>query len=183
MSTKVVTGRVRFSFVNIFSSRAFSDGQEAKYSICILIPKDDEKTVRAIRKAISEATQEGITSKWGGKKPINLRNPLRDGDTEKDTDENPEFKSMYFINASSKQKPGIVDRDRVEILDPSEVYSGCWGRVSLNFYPYDQRGNKGVGAGLNNVQKLRDGERLGGTRASAESDFGDDFEDDDYDDF
>ena len=89
---------------------------------------------------------------------------------------------MYFLNATSNQKPGIVDKDLNEILDPDEVYSGCWGRVSLNFYPFDVSGNRGVGVGLNNVQKLKDGERLGGARASAESDFGDDFEDYDEDD-
>ena len=89
---------------------------------------------------------------------------------------------MYFLNANSTQKPGIVDRDLNEILDPDEVYSGCWGRASINFFPYNSNGNKGVGVGLNNIQKLKDGERLGGARASAEDDFGgDDFEDDEED--
>ena len=89
---------------------------------------------------------------------------------------------MFFLNANSTQKPGIVDRDLNEILDPDEVYSGCWGRASINFFPYNSNGNKGVGVGLNNIQKLKDGERLGGARASAEDDFGgDDFEDDEED--
>lgn len=181
MSTKVITGKVRFSYVNIFKSRAFQAGQDAKYSVCLLIPKEDKATIKKIKAAIEEAVQEGIASKWGGKKPANLKLPLRDGDEER-ADEAAEYEDMYFLNATSTQKPGIVDKDLNEILDPDEVYSGCWGRVSLNFYPFDVSGNRGVGVGLNNVQKLKDGERLGGARASAESDFGDDFEDYDEDD-
>ena len=176
MSTKVVTNKVRFSYVNIFRSRSFSDGQDAKYSICLLIPKDDKKGLAKIEKAIDEAVQEGIKSKWGGKLPKNLHLPLRDGDEER-ADEAPEYADMMFMNANSNTKPGIVDKDLNEILDPDEVYSGCWGRASVNFYPYDSNGNRGVGVGLNNVQKLKDGERLGGSRASAEDDFDDGFED------
>jgi hypothetical protein len=170
MATKCVTGLVQFSYVNIFRSRAFREGQDAKYSICLLIPKKDKAGIAKIRAAIEEAVQEGIASKWGGKKPKNLHLPLRDGDEER-ADEAPEYAGMLFMNANSNQKPGIVDRDLNEILDPEEVYSGCWGRVSINFFPYDQVGNRGIGVGLNNVQKLKDGKRLGGARASAEDDF------------
>ena len=180
MATKCVTGKVRFSYVNIFKSRAFRDGQEAKYIICLLIPKDDENTVRKIRKAIDEAVKEGIASKWGGKRPKNLRLPLRDGDEER-ADEAAEYEGMYFMNANSDTKPGIVDKDLNEILDPDEVYSGCWGRASVNFFAYDSNGNRGIGCGLNNIQKLKDGERLGAARASAEDDFSDDYEDDEED--
>ena len=180
MATKCVTGKVRFSYVNIFKSRSFREGQEAKYSICLLIPEEDEKTVRKIRKAIDEAVQEGIASKWGGKKPKNLRLPLRDGDEER-ADEAAEYEGMYFMNANSNTKPGIVDKDLNEILDPDEVYSGCWGRASVNFFAYDSNGNRGIGCGLNNIQKLKDGERLGAARASAEDDFSDDYEDDEED--
>jgi hypothetical protein len=181
MATKVVTGMVRFSYVNIFNSRSFREGQDAKYSICLLIPKDDKKTIKAIKAAIEEAAQEGVTSKWGGKRPSNLKLPLRDGDDER-ADEAEEYAGMYFLNASSNNKPGIVDKDLNEILDPEEVYSGCWGRASINFYAFNTSGNKGIGAGLNNIQKLKDGERLGAARASAESDFGDGFTVDDGDD-
>ena len=177
MSTKVVTGKVRFSYVNIFKSRQFSEGQDAKFSICLLIPKEDKATIKKIKAAIDEAIQDGISSKWGGKKPANLKLPLRDGDAER-AEEAPEYEGMFFLNANSTQKPGIVDKDLNEILDPDEVYSGCWGRASINFYAFNTNGNKGVGAGLNNIQKLKDGERLGSARASAESDFGDDYEDD-----
>lgn len=182
MATKCVTGKVRFSYVNIFKSRSFREGQEAKYSICLLVPKDDKKTVAKIRAAIEEAVQEGISSKWGGKKPKNLRLPLRDGDEER-AEEAAEYEGMYFMNANSNTKPGIVDKDRNKILDPGEVYSGCWGRASVNFFAYDSNGNRGIGCWLNNIQKLKDGERLGAARASAESDFGDGFNDDDLEDF
>lgn len=182
MATKVVTGLVRFSYVNIFRSRSFKEGQDAKYSICLLIPKEDKATLKKITAAIHEATEEGVSSKWGGKLPKNLKSPLRDGDDER-ADEAPEYEGMYFINANSSQKPGIVDKDLNEILDPDEVYSGCWGRASINFFAYDSSGNKGIGAGLNNIQKVKDGEHLGAARASAEDDFGDGFEDDEDDDF
>ena len=178
MSTKVVTGKVRFSYVNIFKSRAFQADQDAKFSICLLIPKEDKATLKKIKAAIDEAIQECISSKWNGKKPANVKLPLRDGDEER-ADEAPEYEGMMFLNANSTQKPGIVDKDLNEILDPDEVYSGCWGRASINFYPFSVNGNKGIGVGLNNVQKLKDGEHLGAARASAESDFDDDFEDDD----
>lgn len=176
MATKVVTGKVRFSYVNIFRSRAFREGQDAKYSICLLIPKNDKKGIAKLTAAMDEAVQEGTRSKWGGKVPKNLHLPLRDGDEER-ADEAPEYEGMLFLNANSNTKPGIVDKDRNEILDPDEVYSGCWGRASLNFFPYDSNGNRGVGVGLNHIQKLSDGERLGGARATAEDDFDDDFED------
>lgn len=182
MSTKVITGKVRFSYVNIFKSRVFQQGQDAKYSICLLIPKEDKTTIKKIHAAIDEAIQDGIASKWGGKKPGSLKLPLRDGDAER-AEEASEYEGMYFLNANSAQKPGIVDKDLNEILDPDEVYSGCWGRASINFYPFSTNGNKGIGVGLNNIQKLKDGDRLGAFRASAESDFSDDFEDDEDDDF
>ena len=182
MATKVVTGKVRFSYVNIFKSRSFQAGQDAKFSICLLIPKSDKATIKKIKAAIDEAVEQGIAEKWGGKKPANLKLPLRDGDDER-ADEAPEYEEMYFLNANSTQKPGIVDADLNEILDPDEVYSGCWGRASINFYAFNTNGNKGVGVGLNNIQKLKDDTRLGGARASAEDDFGDDFQDDEDDDF
>ena len=180
MATKVITGKVRFSYVNIFRSRAFREGQDAKYSICLLIPKDDKKNVAKIKAAIEEAIQEGISSKWGGKRPKNLRLPLRDGDEER-ADEAPEYEGMSFMNANSTTKPGIVDKDLNEILDPDEVYSGCWGKASVNFFAYDSNGNKGIGCGLNNIQKIRDGERLGAARASAGEDFSKEDDDDDED--
>lgn len=173
-STKVVTGKVRFSYVNIFKSRSYNGGDE-KFSVCLLIDKEDKKTLKKINEAIEAAIQEGISSKWNGKKPANLKLPLRDGDIDREDDE--ACAGMMFLNANSTQKPGIVDKDLVEILDPDEVHSGCYGRASISFYPFNVNGNRGVGVGLNNIQKLSEGERLGGFRASAEDDFSDDFED------
>lgn len=180
MATKVVTGKVRFSYVHVFEPWSGQPGQEPKYSVCLLIPKEDKKTLAKITAAMDEAIQEGIKSKWGGKQPKNLHLPVRDGDEER-ADESPEYEGMMFLNANSKSAPGVVDKTLNEIIDKEEFYSGCWGRASINFFPYDSNGNRGIGVGLNNVQKLKDGEHLGGSRASAEDDFDDDFEDDDED--
>ncbi len=164
--TKVVTGKARLSYVHLFQPREGQDGGEPKYSVCVLIPKTDKATLDKVKAAIEAAKQAGA-AKFGGKIPAGLKNPLRDGDTERD---GPEYKGHYFINASSKQKPGVVDAQLNAVLDQQEVYSGCFGRVSLNFYAYNTNGNKGVGAGLQNVQKLADGEPLSG-RSRAEDDF------------
>jgi len=183
-STKVVTGKVRFSYVNIFKARSFNPGQEEKYSICLLIDKKDKATLSKIKAAIEAAKKQGIADKWGGKLPVNLKLPLRDGDAER-AEEAPEYTGCYFLNANSVQKPGIVDADLNEILDPTEVYSGCYGRASINFFPFNSNGNKGIAVGLNNIQKLEDGEPLGAARASAEEDFADsrpDLQNDDYSD-
>lgn len=166
MSTKVVTGKVRLSYVNLFVPRAGAAGQEPKYSLCVLIPKSDTATVNKIKAGI-EAAKEAGKAMWGGKVPAGLKSPLRDGDAERDSDE---YKGHWFINANSKQKPGVVDANVQPILDADEVYSGCYGRVALNFYPFNREGNRGVAAGLQNVQKLADGEPLSG-RSRAEDDF------------
>ena len=178
--SQVVTGLVRFSYVNIFRSRAFTQDGTAKYSICLLIPKKDTKTLAKIKKAIEDTKLKGQADKWGGKIPKNLHLPLRDGDEER-ADEAPEYAGMYFLNASANEKPGIVDENGNEILDPAEVYSGCWGRAGFNLFAYDSNGNRGIGVGLNTIQKLKDDEHLGGARATAEEDFGDDFDDDEED--
>ena len=165
-ATKVVTGRVRLSYINVFEPRASMPGQEPKYSVCLLIPKSDTATVGKINAAIEAAKQAGAAT-WGGKVPPGVKSPLRDGDAER---EGAEYKGHWFINANSKQKPGVVDQAVNPIMDQSESYSGCYGRVSLNFYAYSMNGNKGVGAGLQNVQKVAEGEPLSG-RSRAEDDF------------
>ena len=176
-TTKVVTGKVRLSYAHIFQPFAGEDGKEKKYSVTLLIPKGDKATLSKMKDAIEAAKQLG-TSKWGGKIPPNLKMPVRDGDAERPDQE--EYKGMYFVNCSSKTKPGVVDKDLNAILDPEEVYSGCYARASVNFYPFAVSGNKGVACGLNNIQKLADGDFLGG-RTRAEDDFeawGDDGGDD-----
>ncbi len=181
--TKVITGKVRLSFAHVWEPAAI-DGGEAKYSTSILIPKTDKTTMKKIKAAVEAAKELGKNSKWGGKIPKNLHTPVRDGDEEAD-DKGEAYEGHYFINASSKNKPGIVDRNRDEIIDTTEVYSGCYVRVSINLFPFDTNGNKGVAVGLNNIQKWEDGDFLGG-RSRAEDDFDelpeldDDGEEDDF---
>jgi hypothetical protein len=166
-NTKVVTGEVRLSYAHIWKPVAISEGQEPKYSVCLLIPKSDKKTLRKIKAAVDAAKESG-KSIWDGKIPANLKMPLRDGDV--DRSDQPEYEGMYFINANSKMAPGIVDQNVQPILDSTEVYSGCYARASINFFPYNHAGNRGIGCGLNNIQKLRDGDYLGG-RSKPEDDF------------
>jgi len=177
MSTKVITGKCRASYVHIFEPHS-TNGSEPKYSISIIIPKSDADTIGKIRAAIEEAKQSGI-SKWNGKLPPNLKLPLRDGDEERPDD--PAYADSYFINCNSVEKPGIVDRKRVPITDPTVIYSGCYIRVSINFYPFNTNGNRGVGAGLGNVQFWCDGDPLNG-RVRAEDEF-DALDAEDEDDF
>lgn len=164
-NTKIIIAG-RFSFVNVWEPKSIN-GSDPKYSISVIIPKSDKRTVAAVQKAIDEAKKEGV-SKFGGKIPANLKTPLRDGDIDRPDDSN--YKDSYFINANSKDAPQIVDGRVQPILDRSEVYSGCVGKVSINLYPFNVNGNRGIAAGLGNVQKLRDGEPLGG-RSRAEDDF------------
>lgn len=169
-STKVVTGEVRLSYCNVWEARAATPEQEPKFSVVLLIPKSDKKTVKAIRAAQAQALENGKASRFGGKIPTNWTNTLHDGDEEADLERNPEYEGHYFMSVSSKTKPGIVDAAVRPILDSNEVYSGCYARVSINAFPYSNSGNKGVSFGLNHIQKLRDGEPLGG-RSRAEDDF------------
>lgn len=166
--TKVITGtNTRLSFFHGWEPVSINGGAE-KYSVSVLIPKSDTATVKAINDAIDAAITEGI-AKFGGKKPNRaaIKTPLRDGDVER---EDEAYRGHWFINANSTTQPQIVDRAVRPILDRSEVYSGCYARVSLNFYAFNSNGNKGIAAGLGNIQKIRDGEPLGG-KASAADDF------------
>ena len=169
-TTKVVTGLVRFSYVHAFEPHAMNDGEKAKYSVCVLIPKSDKDTLTKIKKAIEaakEAYKSTIQDK-NGKIPSNLKVPLRDGDDERPDDE--AFAGCYFINANTTRRPQVVDENLNPIIDASEFYSGCYGRVSINFYGYNVS-SKGIAAGLQNIQKLKDGEPLVGG-SSAADDFG-----------
>lgn len=165
-STKVITEKVRFSYANVWEPKSINGGDE-KYSVSLIIPKSDKTTIKRINAAIEEAKKEGL-SKLGGKIPANLKTPMRDGDVDRPDDE--AYADSYFVNANSNTKPGIVDRNVQAILDQSEFYSGCYGRASIVFYAYNANGNKGIACGLQNLQKLEDGEPLGG-RSRAEDDF------------
>ena len=167
--TRVVTGEVRLSYANIFEAKSIQGGKP-KYSVSLIIPKADTTTITAIEKAIDAAIDAG-TAKFGGKRSNKaaLKLPLRDGDTERDDEA---YANSFFVNANSLTPPQVVDENVSPILDRSEVYSGCYARVSLSFYAFNTNGNKGVACGLGNIQKIRDGEPLGAGRVSAESDFG-----------
>lgn len=166
--TKVVTGKVRLSYVHVWEPVAIEGSTEEKYSVSLIIPKSDTKTIAKISEAIENAIENGKSSKFGGKTPPNLKRPLRDGDLERPDDD--AYANSYFINASSRTRPGVVDISRNPIIDQDEVYSGCFGITSITLYPFNVNGNKGVACGLNHIMKIADGEPLGG-RSSAESDF------------
>lgn len=164
-NTKVIVP-CRLSYAHIWEPDSVN-GSEPKYSVSCIIDKDDKDTIAKIQKAIELAKEEG-KGKWGGKIPANLKTPLRDGDIDRPEDE--AYVGCMFLNANSRQAPQVVDKKVQPVLDQSEVYSGCYGRVSVTFYAYNSNGNKGVAAGLGNVQKLKDGEPLG-SRVNAKDEF------------
>lgn len=169
LNTKVITGKVRFSYLHVWEPAAISEGGEKKYSASLIISKSDNKTVEAVKTAIQNALKAGV-GKFGGKIPSVYKNPLRDGDAERPDDE--AYKGAYFVNANCKTKPGVVNAMRKPIESEEELYSGCYGYASITFYAFNTNGNKGIACGLNNLMKIADGEPLGG-RATAENDFAD----------
>ena len=182
--TKVITGpKTRWSYANVWEPKSVQ-GSEPKYSVSLIIPKSDTKTVEKIKAAIQAAYNDGTAKLKGNSKTVpslkSIKTPLRDGDEERPDDE--AYKNSYFINANSTTAPGIVDIDRQPILDKTEVYSGCYGRASVNFYAYNTGTAKGIACGLNHLQKISDGEPLGG-RSRAEDDFAEAFDDDIDEDF
>lgn len=175
---KVITGPdTRWSYANVWEPKAINGGAP-KYSVSLIIPKSDTVTIKKIEAAIEAAYKEGEAKLKGNGRSVPalsvLKTPLRDGDAERPDDE--AYANAYFVNANSATAPGIVDADRQPILDRSEVYSGVYGRASINFYAFNSNGNKGIACGLNNLQKIRDGEPLGG-KSRAEDDFADGDED------
>jgi len=170
--TKVITGVCTFSYLNCWEPKAAPDGGKPKFSVSLIIPKSDTKTVERIRAAIQAAYEEGASKLKGNGKSVPalsaIRTPLRDGDKDRPNDE--AYRGCWFINANSDTAPGIVDADRQPILIRSEMYSGVKGRASINLYAYNVNGNKGIGCGLNNLQKISDGTPLGG-KSRAEDDF------------
>ena len=168
MSTRVITPPFIASYAYVWEARSTQneDGTqgEPKFSMLMLFDKSQDMT--PIKKAIKEA----LEGKWGNRPPKSLRNPLRDGDAEYEDDEM--YTNRWFVRASSKTKPGILDRDKEEITDPDKFYSGCIAVATINAFAYDVRGNRGISFGLNNIVKLRNGPRLDG-RISADKDFED----------
>ena len=179
--TKVITGvNTRLSYANVWDPKSINGGAP-KYSVSLIIPKSDTKTIDKINAAIQAAYEEGQSKLKGNGKSVPaltvIKTPLRDGDLERPDDE--AYRGCYFINANSATAPGIVDADRQPIIERSEIYSGVYARASINLYAFNSNGNKGIACGLNNLQKIRDGEPLGG-KSRAEDDFATDDDDDDF---
>ena len=174
-STRVITGRVRLSFPHLFEPFAFEEGDKPKYSTMVLIPKSDKATMDKIRAAEEAAKAKGKESVWGGKIPSEVASVIKDGDEV--SDDFPERAGHWYFTIRTNTKPGVVDQSLNPVVDASDVYSGVYARVSMSAFPYKYGGSKGVSFGLSNVQKIADGESLGGSRR-AEEEF-DAVEDDD----
>lgn len=183
MATKITTGKVRFSYANIFEPQAPQGGGEAKYSVTLLIPKSDTATMGKIKAAMEEARENFCKRNGANALPLKPNHTLHDGDGTRDSGDpyGPECKGCYVITVSSKQKPIIVDNMRNPITDPGEVKSGDYGRAAINFYGYNANGKKGISAGLLSIQKLHDGEPFG--MVGSADDFDDDYSAGDVDDF
>lgn len=169
----VVTGRVRLSYVHLFVPRIGTNGGDPKYGATILLPKSDIATKQRIDAAIQAAIAAGVSSRWNGARPPQVATPIHDGDGVRPSDGMPfsdECKGHWVFTASSKQAPQVVDLGLNPIIQQTDVYSGMYARVSINFFPYATGGKKGIGCGLRNVQKVDDGEPLGG-RTNAADDF------------
>lgn len=167
----MIITNVRFSYLHAFEP-AETPSKEMKYSACLLIPKENEKVLKEIELAVNKAIQKGLDdNKFAQAHVKTLRLPLRDGDAEHEAgDRGAEYKGMFFINCSSKNKPGIVGPDAKPMFDPDDFFSGCWGHADINFFPYNTAGNKGIGCGLNNLMKTKEDDRLDG-RQKAEDAF------------
>lgn len=178
MATTLTTGKVRFSFPDFFEGKVDPASNKRIYSVCIMIPKTDVATVEAIKKAIEEAKEQKPDCVFGKKangerfEYPNLKCALRDGDT--DRPDRPEFEGHYFLNAKTRIRPQVVDKDCVEVIDPDTIYGGCYGRVNITIYAFkaDEGKSRGTAASLNCAQFLCDGEKLGGSGVSAAEAFG-----------
>lgn len=164
------SGKVILSFAHLLTP---DDGEMGKgrYSGMFIIPKDDP-CIPQIKKAIDEAVKLGIADgkfKKEATKSANFKNPLRDG-SEKEGDI---YENAYFINAKSGNKPVVIDRQRNKLTSEEDVYSGMYVAVVLSFFAFNNKGNVGIGAGLEQVLKMSDGTRLGGSSISIEEAFED----------
>lgn len=169
----ITTGKVRASYVHVFQPRTPDGGGEPKYSVTLLIPKTDTATLNAIYADIERAKQDGAQKAFNGNIPPACKTPVYDGDGYRPSGEafGEECRGCMVVTASAKQQPVIVGLDMQNIINPAELYSGCFIRANINFFAYNSNGNKGIGCGLNAVQKIEDGEPLS-ARISAEEAFG-----------
>ena len=174
IATKVLTGEVRLSYCHLTTPQISQKGGDPKYNVTLLIPKNDTATIADINASFNAAYNDGVSKKWGGARP-QAKNILHDGDglRQSGLPFDDECKGHYVLTASTKIKPQVVGIDNINCeLAPQDIYSGMYARVTINFFPFDSEGNKGVGCSLGNVMKTRDGEPLSGG-ASAASDFAD----------
>lgn len=158
----VVTGVARLSYCFLTQPYA-QNGQEPKYSAKVMLPKSDVATKQRLDAAIEAAIQDGLSQLWGGRRD-NLDIIVRDGDNEQD----PLYHGHWVFNARTKQRPKVVDTNMNEIIEPTEIYSGMYAYVSVDFFPYNNSGKKGVSCTLVNVMKVRDGEPLVSRKTAAE---------------
>lgn len=175
-ATKVRIEDCRFSYANVFHPTAVEEGQQKKYNVSLIISKKNKTDIAKLNKGIEAAIEQGKDKELKGKPRNKWTMPLRDGDEERPNDE--AYKNSFFINAKSTRKPQVIDRKKEVITEESEeFYSGCYGRATVTFFPYAKAGNVGIGCGLGNLQKVKDGEPLSSI-SSADEDF-DEYEDDD----
>lgn len=180
-SATIITGRrTRLSYANLFEPKGF-DGSKPKYSVSLIIPKDDARTLELIRSAISAAYQNGQHKLRGTGKAVpaleDIDLPLNDGDKSRPND--PAYANSWYINAKSDDQPKMFDEQRNPVIDRSEIYSGCYARAKVTFYCYNHTGHKGIGVSLLGIQKVADGKPLGGAICTAD-DFADDEGEDDF---
>ena len=173
--TTAVVQNVRLSYVNVFKPYSNNPDLPAKYSTTILLPKSDLNSKQRLDAAIQAAAQKGLNEKWNGVMPPVVANPIHDGDGVKQdgTPFGDECKGCWVFTASANadRQPQIVDQNVQPILNQSEIYSGVYANVAINVFPYLHTGKKGVGFGLTHIQKVRDGEVLGGAPVSADKVF------------
>lgn len=171
--TNAKTPVFRVSYPHVFKPQLNDLNGQLEYSVVALFPKGADLT------ALKAAAHAAVVKKWGadkGKWPQNLKSPFRDqNERAKDVDGKQVLPAGYeagavFLTLKSKQKPGVVDQQVNDIVDETEFYAGCYAKASVNAYAYDQKGNRGVAFGLGNLQKVKDGESLGG-RTRPEDDF------------
>lgn len=170
----VTINDVRFSYCNLFQPKApFNNPQgDPKYSVTVLVPKTNTAAKAVIDNAIAQAIDAGVSSKWNGVRPPQPAICVHDGDGPRPSDGSSfgeECKGCWVFTASTKQPPFVVDEYVQNIIDPTKVYSGMWGNVNVTFFAYNNAGKKGIGCGLNGVQKIRDGEALGGQITAQEA--------------
>ena len=172
---QMTTGECRFSFVHLAEPYS-NNGSEPKYSLTVLMPKGDTMSKARFDAAQQSAIQDGVAKKWNGVKPPVLALSIHDGDGVRPNGEpfGPECRGHWVFTASSKNPVPMVDENTNPIIQKTDIYSGCYGRVCISLFPYNSAGKRGIGIGLEAVQKLRDGDPLSG-RVSVSDAFGSPF--------